>query len=155
MNINQATIVGRMVKDPELKSLPNGTHVTNVSIATSRKWNVDGVAKEETEFHNCVAFGKTAEIMHQYLKKGQLVGITGRIQTRSWDGQDGKKLYRTEIIVESMQMGPRAGEGKAPGTAAPSYDRSESQETVEGVANQMEKGVKFPKEEINPDDIPF
>lgn len=139
MNINKVIIVGRLTKDPELKSLPAGTAVVNTSIATSRKYkDASGAAKEDTEFTNIVAFGKTAEIMNQYLKKGQIVGITGRLKTRSWDGEDGKKRYATEVIVEEMQMGPRAGVA-----------------TTTATGETAKPDPEYPEEEINPDDIPF
>lgn len=141
MNLNQATIVGRMVKDPEIKSLPSGSAVVGFSVATSRTWKgQDGKKNEDTEFHNCVAFGKTAEIIGQYLKKGQLILITGRIQTRSWE-KDGRKNYRTEIVVEQMQMGPRVGE------------KTEKKEDAKD--KEFNNYGKEPEEEINADDIPF
>ena len=111
MNINHITIVGRLVRDPELKTIPtSGNSVINVDIATSRTWyDQEKQKKEKTEFHKVVAYGKTAEIMNQYLTKGQLVGIEGRLETRTWEGKkDGIKRYSTEIIVERMQMGPKA-----------------------------------------------
>ena len=109
MNINHITIVGRLVRDPELKTMPSGNSVVNVDIATSRTWtNQDKQKQEETEFHKVVAYGKTAEIMSKYLVKGQLVGVLGRLKTRNWEGKDGIKRYSTEVIVESMQMGPKA-----------------------------------------------
>jgi len=146
MNINQVTIVGRLTRDPELKSLPSGMKIVNASIATSRTHkNKAGEKTEEVEFHNIVAFDKTAEIMGQYLKKGQLVGITGRLKTSSWDGEDGKKRYRTEIMVEQMQMGPKAGEKTEGGYTAP-----EPRDDVSQAKQEIEAGS-----EINPDDIPF
>jgi len=145
MNINKVTIVGRLVRDPEQKALPNGTAVVNCSVATSRQWkDKDGQKQEDAEFHNVVAFAKTAEIMAQYLKKGQLVGIMGRLQTRTWDDKDsGKKMYRTEIVVEEMQMGPKAGTGSG-ATQTDTASREEAK-----VAPQDNGDA------INPDDIPF
>lgn len=141
MNINQVTIVGRMVRDPELKALPNGNAVVNFSVATSRTWKgTDGQKKEETEFHNCVAFQRTAEVIGQYLKKGQLVGITGRLQTRSWDDKDsGKKVYKTEIFVDQMQMGPKAGNGGG----------------AQATASTEDQGNNTGEKTIDPNDIPF
>jgi len=140
MNLNQVTIIGRMVRDPEKKALPSGVSVVNVSVATSRTWkDKDGKKQEDAEFHNCVAFAKIADVMAQYLKKGQLVCITGRLQTRTWE-TEGKKNYRTEIVVEQMQMGPKAG--NATGTSAKPAEASSD-------------GIDYPVEAINPDDIPF
>lgn len=123
MYLNQVILIGRIVRNPEVKKMPNGTSVASVSIATSRTY-VDKTTNkkvEDAEFHNAVAFGKTAEIMGQYLTKGQLVNIVGRLKTRSWENKDdGKKMYRTEIIVETMQMGPRAGGEKQEENGDPS-----------------------------------
>jgi len=140
MNLNQVTLIGRLTRDPEQKALPNGTAVVNFSIATSRTWkDKDGEKKEETEFHNCVAFGRTAEVIGQYLKKGQLANVVGRLQTRKWE-KDGHTNYRTEIIVDQMQMGPKAGNAGG----GSSETKSEDTGTDDG-----DPGA------INPDDIPF
>lgn len=150
MNINQVTIVGRLTRDPEKKALPNGTSVVNASIATSRTYKDKNDQKQEdTEFHNVVAFAKTADIMAQYLKKGQLVGIMGRLQTRSWDDKDsGKKMYRTEIVVDQMQMGPKAGNagGDTRSQADKDFDNYGKDEPA------AEGGADAP---VNADDIPF
>ena len=110
MNLNKAIVVGRLTRDPETKALPSGQSVSNFGLATNRVWNdQSGNKQEATEFHNIVAFGKLADICSNYLSKGRLILIEGRIQTRSWEGQDGQKRYRTEIVAENMQMGPRPG----------------------------------------------
>lgn len=147
MNLNKAIIVGRMTRDPELKKIPNGTAVVSFSLATSRVYkNKEDKKMEETEFHNCVAFGRTAEIIGQYLVKGQLVLIEGRIQTRSWDAE-GVKKYRTEIMVESMQMGPKAGGAS---TGSTSTEKVEKKQDINAYDD-----IEYPEDEINPDDIPF
>lgn len=149
MNLNQVTLIGRLTRDPEQKALPNGTAVANFSVATSRTWkDKDGKKQEDTEFHNCVAFGRTAEVVGQYLKKGQLVNVVGRLQTRSWDDKDsGKKMYRTEIIVDQMQMGPKAG--NAGGDQRSQADKDFDNYGKEAPAEEAGEG------EINPDDVPF
>ena len=108
MYLNKATIYGNLTRDPELKSLPSGSAVANFGVATNRTWkDKDGSKKEQTEFHNVVAFGRTAEVIQQYIKKGDAIYVEGRIQTRSWEGkEDGKKQYRTEIVCETFQFGP-------------------------------------------------
>ncbi|MBI2463210.1 MAG: single-stranded DNA-binding protein [Candidatus Spechtbacteria bacterium] len=109
MNLNKAFVLGRLTRDPESRSTPSGQQVCNFSIATSRIWYDQARQKQEkTEFHNIVAWGRLAEIAGQYLTKGALVLVEGRIETRSWEDQTGVKKYRTEIIAENMQMGPRA-----------------------------------------------
>ena len=109
MNLNKAIIVGNLTRDPESRALPSGQSVVSFSIATNRVWNdPSGNKQESTEFHNIVAFGKLADICSRYLSKGRLVLIEGRIQTRSWQDQNsGSKRYKTEIIADNMQMGPR------------------------------------------------
>src|SRR3989344_961600 len=110
MYINKVTLYGNLTKDPELKSLPSGMHVSSFSVATNRSFkDASGAKKEVAEFHNIVAFGKQAEVINQYLKKGSPIYLEGRMQTRSWHGQDGKKQYRTEVVLESFQFGPRGG----------------------------------------------
>lgn len=122
MNFNRATLVGRLTRDPEARSLPSGQTVVNFGLATSRFWTdqQSGTKQEATDFHNIVAFGKLGEICSQYLKKGSLILIEGRLHTSSWEGQDGFKRYRTEIVAQTMQMGPRSGQpGAAAATSAP------------------------------------
>ncbi|NQV00857.1 MAG: single-stranded DNA-binding protein [Parcubacteria group bacterium] len=110
MNFNKAIIAGNLTRDPEIRSLPSGQQVANFGVASNRYYtDQQGNKQEKAEFHNVVAFGKLADICSKYLKKGTLILVEGRIQTSNWEGQDGVKRYRTEIIMESMQMGPRAG----------------------------------------------
>lgn len=117
MNFNRATLVGRLTRDPETRSLPSGQTVANFGLATSRFWtnSQSGEKQKSTEFHNIVAFGRLGEICAQYLQKGTLVLIEGRLQTRSWEDQSGVKHYRAEIVAQTMQMGPKsAGAAAAP-----------------------------------------
>ena len=108
MYINKAMIYGNLTKDPELKTLPSGISVASFSIATNRTWKDKSGAKQESvDYHNVVAFGKTAELIKQYMHKGSGLFVEGRIQTRSWeDKNSGGKRYTTEIVVENMQFGP-------------------------------------------------
>ena len=146
MYLNKAFIFGNLTRDPELKSLPSGTNVTSFGVATNRVWkDQSGEKKEDTEFHNIVVFGRQAETCAQYLKKGSSVFVEGRIQTRSWDGEGGKK-YRTEIVAESIQFGPR-GAAASGGASKPVAD--------EPKAAKKEGAIEYPQEDINPDDIPF
>ncbi len=139
MNLNKVMLIGNLTKDPETKSTTTGRTVTTFSIATNRMWtDQDGQKQQKTEFHNIVAWGKLADICSQYLKKGSLIYAEGRLETRSWDGQDGIKRYRTEIILENMQMGPRTGSSSAP-----------TQQTSEEIPTPPAE------EEIKIDDIPF
>ncbi len=155
MYLNKALVIGNLTRDPEMKSLPSGIQVTSFSVATNRVWtDKNGAKQENTDFHNIVVFGKQAENVGKYLKKGSSVLVEGRMQTRSWDAADGQKKYRTEIIADRVQFGPRK-EGGAPagggysapakgGKAGGKIDNVESIDTIE-----------YPSEEINPEDIPF
>ena len=111
MNFNKAIIAGRLTRDPESRAMPSGQNVVSLAIATNRVWkDQSGNKQEAVEYHNVSAFGKLADICSQYLSKGQLILIEGRIQTRSWEDQSGTKKYKTEIIAENMQMGPRSSD---------------------------------------------
>lgn len=117
MNFNKVIIVGNVVADPELRQTASGQSVSSFSVATNRIWNdKSGAQQKDTEFHNVVAWGRSAEIASQFLKKGNSVLIEGRLQTRSWDDkQTGQKRYRTEIIAERLQLGPKGGRASAGG----------------------------------------
>jgi len=144
MYLNKALIVGNLTRDPELKSLPSGSKVTTFSLATNRVWkDSSGTKQESVDFHNIVVFGRQAETTAQYLKKGQSCLVEGRIQTRSWDDKGtGEKKYRTEIVADRVQFGPKSGMG---GGSSPKQDSPGN----EGGA------IEYPAEEANPEDIPF
>jgi len=110
MNLNKVFLIGRLAADPESRMTPGGQMVTTVRIATNRVWNnrSTGEKQEQVEFHTIVAWRNLAEIISKYLRKGQMAFFEGRLQTRSWQGQDGIKRYRTEIVAENMQLGPKA-----------------------------------------------
>jgi single-strand DNA-binding protein len=152
MNLNKVFLIGNLTRDPEMRSLPSGQAVVNFGIATNRTWkDRDGNQQKKAEFHNIVMFGKLAEIAKQYLQKGSMVMIEGRLQTRSWQGQDGATKYRTEIVADSMQMGPKRN--------GPSNDsaQSESKDSPQGNPQPEQMAtVEYPEEdEIKPEDIPF
>ena len=108
MNLNKAFVLGNVTRDPEVRSLPSGQQVTSFSIATNRFYtSSSGEKKQEAEFHNIVCFGKLADISARYLNKGSLVLIEGRIKTRNWINTAGVKQYKTEIIAERLQLGPK------------------------------------------------
>lgn len=160
MYFNKAILIGNLTRDPELKSLPSGMQVTSFSLATNRVWkDKAGARQESTDYHNVVVFGRQAETSAQYLKKGASVMVEGRMQTRSWDGQDGKKQYRTEVIADRVQFGPRAGGaagtgmGSEGGQSAPSAPGSFKPAPSSTPA--QDEGIAYPDDEINPEDIPF
>src|ERR1700687_4777766 len=108
MNLNKAFILGNVTRDPEVRSLPSGQQVASFGIATNRFYTDQaGIKKQEAEFHNIVTFGKLADIASKYLTKGSLILIEGRIKTSSWQNSTGVKQYKTEIIAETLQLGPR------------------------------------------------
>jgi len=105
MSVNKVTLIGRIGKDPEYKTLPSGSGVVQFSLATSEKYTKDGQKQEKTEWHNIVFFGKTADIINQYCKKGMQVYVDGKIQTRQWDDQStGQKKYKTEIVGNEIKF---------------------------------------------------
>lgn len=149
MYLNKALIIGNLTRDPELKSLPNGSKVVSLSLATNRYWkDQSGARQEAVEYHNVVAFGRTAETVAQYVHKGDQLSVEGRLQTRSWDDQgSGKKMYRTEIVADNIQFGTKRGAGgETP--AAP-------KETTEQASFDNNLGSIDYGESINPEDIPF
>lgn len=108
MNLNKVFLVGRLTKDPEIRTTTTGQTVAQISLATNRVWYNDAKQKQEVvEFHNIVAWARLAEIVNQYSKKGSILLVEGRLQTRSWQAPDGTKKYKTEIVAESIQLGPR------------------------------------------------
>lgn len=114
MNLNKIFILGNLTRDPELRQTPTGQSVCTFDVATNRIWvSPTGEKNQKAEFHRIVAWGKLADICGQYLSRGRLVFVEGRVETRSWqDKNSGEKKYRTEIVAESMQMGPRTGTGQ-------------------------------------------
>jgi len=153
MNFNKAIVIGRVTKDPEIRTTPNGQSVASLSIATNRVWNSNsGEKQEKTEFHNIVAWGKLAEICGQYLTKGQEVMFEGRMETRTWDGQDGVKRSRTEIIAENMQMGAKSKGGSSSDYSSPK--KEESTASTQGPKPEPAAGGNE-EEEIRIEDIPF
>lgn len=151
MYLNKAFLYGNLTRDPEIRALPSGQQVASFSIATNRTYkDKEGNKKDATEFHNVVAFGRLADLIGQYMKKGRPIFVEGRIQTRSWE-KDGEKKYRTEIVVENFQFGPSApGAGGAYRGAEDTAPRGKA--TDEG---DKEEAIEYPQPDISPEDIPF
>lgn len=151
MYLNKVLLYGNITRDPELRALPSGQQVANFGLATNRTYtDKEGRKQEVTEFHNIVAFGRQAEVIGQYMKKGRPMFIDGRLQTRSWES-DGRKNYRTEIVIDNFQFGPSAGpggEGRSTGGAMPAEPAGMS-------APASGEQIEYPDDEINPEDIPF
>ena len=151
MYLNKVMLYGNLTRDPELKALPSGSNVATFGVATNRTYkDKNGAKQEATEFHNVVAFGRTAEVIGQYFKKGRPIFVEGRLQTRSWDDKEtGKKNYRTEIVLENFQFGADGGKGGAGGSSMGGGAHEERP------APKSDEEIKYPDEEINPEDIPF
>jgi single-strand DNA-binding protein len=151
MYLNKAIIIGNLTRDPELRSLPSGVQVCTFSVATNRVWkDKNGARQESADYHNVVVFARQAETAAQFLRKGASVLVEGRMQTRSWDAADGSKKYRTEIVADRVQFGPRSqGGAEAPARGPVTKSEEDKQE-----APPMDT-IDYPEEEINPEDIPF
>ena len=142
MNVNKVLIVGRMTRDPVLRVMPSGTAVATLGIATNRTWTDQaGEQQDETEYHTAVAYGRSAHTANEYLRKGQLVSVEGRLRTRTFTRAD-QKHHRTEIIVDRVQFGPK----KTGGTA--DYDDALQVEQV------IEVGAPLVTD-AGEDDVPF
>lgn len=148
MYLNKAMIFGNLTRDPEMRALPSGQRVASFGIATNYTYkDREGKRVEKSDFHNIVVFGPQAENCAKYLKKGSSAYVEGRLQTQSWE-KDAVKHYRTEIVADRVQFGPRTG-GTAPSTGEVSGATPEAKAPTGGSAPE------YPEEEINPEDIPF
>lgn len=159
MNLNKVFIIGRVTADPQLRTVPSGQSVTTFGVATNRVWTAkDGKRQEETEFHNIVVWGKQAEIATQFLRKGALVFIEGRLRTRSWQDKQGQNHKTVEIICERMQLGPRpastSGSYGVPVSANLKPADKNAVEETEIVAEEIPI-IDLDNEEIKPEDLPF
>jgi len=160
MDLNKIILVGRVTADPQIRTTPGGQSVTTIGVATNRVWtDKAGAKQEETEFHSVVIWGRQAEIAGQYLTKGAMVLIEGRLQTRSWTDKQGQQRKTTEVMCERMQLGPRAANsgGGAPGGGFnKSAGGSASPAGPSGVPSLDEiPTINLEDEEIKPEDIPF
>lgn len=150
MYFNRAIVIGNLTRDPELRSLPSGVQVATLGVATNRVWkDKNGAKQESADFHNVVVFGRQAETAAQYLRKGSSVLAEGRMQTRSWDGADGQKKYRTEIVADRIQFGPRSAGGSSASSPTAKVSKGDDQPAPPSDA------IEYPEENINIDDIPF
>jgi len=155
MNVNKVLLIGNLTRDPEMRSLPSGQPVANFGIATNRVWrDKEGQKQQQADFHNIVAFGKLAETVNQYMKKGNMMYVEGRLTTRSWDAPDGTKKSRTEIIAETIQFGPRLG-GAQSGNYSQTTGTSVPRQTQQPQQQDDIATVEYPEDDVNPNEIPF
>ncbi|MEK7093781.1 MAG: single-stranded DNA-binding protein [Patescibacteria group bacterium] len=162
MNLNKVFILGRLTADPQLRTTPGGQSVTTFSLATSRFWkDKTGNRQEKTEYHNIVAWGRQAEIAGQYLTRGALAFVEGRMETRSWQDKQGLERKTTEIICDMLQLGPRPAGGGEGGAFRPKTDTNPA--SVPQSVSQQPMVEEIPivdledemKEEVKASDIPF
>ncbi|MDD3648060.1 MAG: single-stranded DNA-binding protein [Candidatus Dojkabacteria bacterium] len=156
-DINKVEIMGNMTRDPELRTTNSGTPVCSFSVATNRRYQQNEEWKEEVEFHNVVLWGQRAEFFTQRAKKGTRVYVEGRLQTRSWEGENGNKNYRTEIIALRVLLIDRYERGEGyEGSTVGNSENSASVPSSKPADNRKPK-AKQPSddEKIDPDDLPF
>jgi len=156
LNLNRAQVIGNLTRDPEMRYTPNGQAVANFTVATNRRWkNSDGSDGEATEYHDIVVWGKQAENVSPMLKKGGPVYVEGRLQTRNWEGQDGVKRYKTEIISDNIiVLSSKSGGGSFMNKTE---SKNEPENAVADISAQEDKPAKDQKkeEEIDIEEIPF
>lgn len=154
MDLNRAQLIGNVTRDPDFRTTPTGQSVCSFGIATNAQWtDAAGAKQQRAEFHNCVAWGKLAEICHQYVGKGKKLYVEGRLQTRDWEAQDGAKRTRTEIVLTDMIMLDRAGAPGAP-NATPSVSVP-TEPTLSPIGQTAPVEDKGSGQEIRVEDIPF
>ncbi|TAK95505.1 single-stranded DNA-binding protein [Patescibacteria group bacterium] len=158
MNINKVIIVGRLTRDPELRTTPSGQTVASVSVATNRYWtDKSGQKQDKTEFHNIVLWGRLAEICGQYLIKGQEAYFEGRLETRKFTGKDGVERKVTDIVAENMQLGSKPQGASRAGGFAPSAGAPVQKSPVAAPAEENIPTINLDEEpgEVKIEDIPF
>jgi single-strand DNA-binding protein len=161
MNLNKVFILGRTTADPQLRTTPQGQSVATFSIATNRYWSdPKGGKQEQTEFHNIVVWGKQAEFASQFLAKGSIVLVEGRLQTRAWEGKDGSQRKTTEVIAERLQLGPKSGGGNYPSGDSERMESSAPSAPRGAASKPAPKEIDMPvididEDGINPEDLPF
>lgn len=164
MNLNKVFLIGRLTQDPDSRSIPSGQSVTTIRMATNRVWNdPSGQRKDATEFHTVIAWGRLGDVAGKYLRKGGLVMIEGRLQTRNWTDQSGVKKYITEIIAEGLQLGPRtAGQMGSPmadiKTPQAGPERGPVKDSEIPIIDEdepMHAGVEEDEMKIKEEDLPF
>lgn len=145
MDFNHVVIVGRVTANPELRTTPGGQSVTTLGVATNRTWtDKAGARQEEVEFHNVVLWGKQAEVATQFIQKGSLVLVEGRLRTRAWTDKDGHQRKATEIVGEHIQLGPKS-----------QGEKVEKRERPADIHVPPEDRVAYESEEIDTSEVPF
>lgn len=163
MSLNKVQLIGNLTRDPEVREIPNGTQVASFGLATNFTWtDSQGNRQTKAEFHNIVAWRKLAEICANYLRKGSKIYIEGRLQTREWEGQDGVKRQRVEIVADNMIMLDKKGSGDYEPAAVPQKSIDVSKRTHKSVTKEdaapelpQEEATVASADEVNIEDLPF
>jgi single-strand DNA-binding protein len=160
MNLNKVQLIGRLTRDPEIRTTPSGQTVATISIATNRTWNDKaGQKQEKSEFHNIVIWGRLAEIAGQYLTKGQEAYFEGRLETRSYTGKDGIERKTTDVVAENMQMGSRAQGSSGPRPAPMAMGQAPASRPTPQQAPVAEEiptiNLDEEQDEVRLEDVPF
>lgn len=168
MSLNRAQIIGNLTRDPEVRQTPSGKTVANFGVATNARWtDASGQPQEKVEYHNVVAWSKLGEICGQYLRRGSKVFVEGRLQTRDWEGDDGVRRYRTEIVADSMIMLDRKGQGpsvsqgmteefgEAPAPIPVEREAGSIKKSSKKASKKEEAPVAGEGEDIDVEDLPF
>lgn len=149
-------VIGNLTRDPEVRQTPQGASVASFTVATNMVWkDQNGQKQERAEYHNIVAWRGLADVVSQYLRRGSKVYIEGRLQTRDWEGQDGVKRYRTEIVAENMIMLDSKGSGGQPAPLQSSAPSSSGANDLPTIQADEPSGNRSQGDEINIEDIPF
>ncbi|MBI5401727.1 single-stranded DNA-binding protein [Candidatus Wolfebacteria bacterium] len=159
MDLNKVFIIGRLTADPQFRTIPSGQQVANFSVATNRVWkDKAGARQEEVEYHNIVVWGRQAEVASQFLSKGSMVMIEGRLRSRTWQNQQGQNQKTTEVISEKLQLGPRSA-GFNKGTAAQPVSQKEGlsadRQGIDTAPQTDLPQIDINEEEIKSEDLPF
>lgn len=158
ISLNKVHLIGNITRDPELRTIPSGQSVTNFGVATNRRYkNAQGELVDDVQFHEIVAWGKLAEIINQIFRRGSKIYVEGRLQTRSWEAQDGSKRQRTEVVMESfVPLTPKTTSPESQIAAASTPEPAPELKTEKNKPKETkEPAPAAPEGEINLDEIPF
>ena len=151
--MNHVILMGRLTKEPELRQTPNGVSLARFSIAVNRRFAKEG--QQQADFINCIAWRQTGEFISKYFQKGSMIAVVGSIQSRSWDGQDGKKQYATEVVVnEAYFTGGKKENNGYTQQPMPNNPQPGAQQSMDDFTNHLDN-MGFDYEELNDDDLPF
>lgn len=159
MNLNKVFLIGRLTADPQLRTTPGGQSVASFGMATNRVWtDKQGKKQEDVQFHNVVVWGRQAEIASQFLKKGSMAMVEGRLQNRTWQDKQGQNRTTTEVVCERMQFGPRAagsfGESNSRASGMPAAGARDAAPSDESLHEELPE-ISIDEGDIKPEHIPF